>query len=162
MASAASRAKAPANTASRRNRTASAADSSWWLQSSVAAIVRCQAGRNRLGPVPTLRPAGLLTAAGMLVALTAAAPVLVVAGFLVVGLALAAVLPIALSLAGTIGTTTAGAASSVVTTISYAGFLLGPILIGAVADAAGLRTALGVVTITGVLITVLASTVGPR
>jgi predicted MFS family arabinose efflux permease len=122
----------------------------------------CAALMNRLGAVPTLRAAGLLTTAGMLVALTGSTPVLVVAGFLVVGLALAAVLPIALTLAAAIGTSTAGVASSVITTISYAGFLLGPILIGAVADATGLRAALGIVTIIGVLITVLASTTDPR
>jgi MFS family permease len=122
----------------------------------------CAYVMNRLGPAPTLRAAGLLTTAGMLVALTGSAPVLVVAGLLVVGLTLAAVLPITLSLAGAIGATSAGAASSVVTTISYAGFLLGPILIGAVADATGLRAALGIVAITGVLIAFLASTTGRR
>ena len=79
-----------------------------------------------------------------------------------VGLALAAVLPIALSLAGAVGTTSAGAASSVVTTIGYAGFLLGPVLVGTVADATGLRTALGIVAIVGVLVTALAPATGPR
>jgi len=126
--------------------------------SMAAGRLMCAGVMNRLGPVPTLRAAGVLTAVGMLVALTGSGPVLVVAGFLVVGPALAAVLPIALSLAGAISTSTAGASSSVVTTISYTGFLLGPILVGAVADAIGLRAALGIVTIIGVLITTLAST----
>jgi MFS family permease len=130
--------------------------------SMAAGRLMCATLMNRLGAVLTLRAAGLLATAGMLVALTGSTPVLVVAGFLVVGLALAAVLPIALTLAAAIGTTTAGAASSVITTISYAGFLLGPILIGAVADATGLRAALGIVTIIGALITVLASTTDPR
>ncbi len=122
----------------------------------------CACVTNRLGEARTLRAAGLLTTAGLLVALTGSASLLVVTGFFVVGLALAAVLPIALSLAGAIGTTSAGAASSVVTTIGYAGFLLGPILVGAVADATGLRAALGIVAIVGVLIALLASATGPR
>jgi len=122
----------------------------------------CACVTNRLGEVRTLRAAGLLTTAGLLAALTGSGPALVVTGFLVVGLALAAVLPIALSLAGAIGTTSAGAASSVVTTVGYAGFLLGPILVGTVADATGLRAALGIVAIVGVLITVLAPATGPR
>jgi MFS family permease len=121
----------------------------------------CACVTNRLGEVRTLRAAGLLTTAGLLVAVTASAPLLVVTGFFVVGLALAAVLPIALTLAGAIGTTSAGAVSSVVTTIGYAGFLFGPILIGAVADATGLRAALGIVAIVGVLITFLASPPAP-
>jgi MFS family permease len=122
----------------------------------------CAGVTNRLGEVRTLRAAGLLTTVGLLVALAGSVPLLVATGFLVVGLALSAVLPIALSLAAAIGTTSAGAAGSLVTTIGYAGFLLGPILVGALADATGLRVALGIVAIVGVLIATLASAAAPR
>jgi MFS family permease len=62
-----------------------------------------------------------------------------------VGLALAAVAPLAFSVAGETVPDRAGSAVSVVTTFGYGGFLLGPPLVGGLAEVAGLRTALGVV-----------------
>ena len=130
--------------------------------SMAAGRLACACVTNRLGEVRTLRAAGVLTTVGLVLALTGSAPLLVVTGFFVVGLALAMVLPIALSLAAAVGSASAGTASSVVTTIGYAGFLLGPILVGAAADATGLRAALGIVAVVGLLVTVLASATGPR
>jgi MFS family permease len=117
---------------------------------------------SRFGNRPTLRTAGLLTAIGMVLALATREPSLVVCGFLVVGLALSAVVPIALSVAGSMLPERAGAASSVVTTVGYGGFLLGPILIGVLAEALSLRLALGVVVIVGISIAALAGTFGER
>lgn len=65
----------------------------------------------RLGNRPTLLVAGLLTAGGMALALATREPLLVVAGFLVVGLALSAVVPIAFSVAGDLAPGRAGAPS---------------------------------------------------
>ncbi len=84
--------------------------------------------------------AGLLTAAGMALALATREPVLVVAGFLVVGLALSAVAPIAFSVAGDLAPGRAGEAISVVTTLGYGGFLLGPVIVGGLAELVGLRS----------------------
>jgi MFS family permease len=66
----------------------------------------------------------------MFVALATKSPVLVVSGFLLVGLALAAVAPVAFSVAGEMVPDRAGSAVSVVTTVGYGGFLLGPPLVG--------------------------------
>jgi MFS family permease len=52
----------------------------------------------------------------------------------------------------------AGAASSVVTTVGYGGFLLGPILVGVLAEVLSLRVALGIVVIVGISIAALAGT----
>jgi hypothetical protein len=51
----------------------------------------------------------------------------------------------------------AGAAISVVTTFGYGGFLLGPILVGGVAELLGLRMALGVVALSGLAIFALST-----
>ena len=107
---------------------------------------------SRFGNQPTLRAAGLITAIGMALALATREPVLVVCGFLLVGFALSAVVPIALSLAGSMLPERAGAASSVVTTIGYGGFLLGPILVGVSAEVLSLHVALGIVVILGIAI----------
>jgi MFS family permease len=110
----------------------------------------------RFGNRRTLRAAGLLAAGGMTLALATREPSLVIAGFLVVGLALSAVVPIAFSAAGDLAPERAGAAISVVTTLGYGGFLLGPVIVGGLAEVLGLRVALGVIAVSGLLIFTLA------
>jgi MFS family permease len=100
----------------------------------------------------TLLSAGLLAAVGMALALATLRPILVVAGFLVVGLALSAVVPVAFSVAGDLAPGRAGGAISVVTTLGYGGFLLGPVLVGGLAEILGLRAALGTIAAAGALI----------
>jgi MFS family permease len=109
----------------------------------------------RLGNRRTLLGAGLLAAAGRTLALATREPLLVVAGFLVVGLALSAVVPITFSIAGDLAPEQAGAAIAVVTTLGYGGFLLGPVIVGGLAEVVGLRVALGVIAVSGLLIFVL-------
>lgn len=115
----------------------------------------------RLGRRLTLRAAGVLAALAMLGALVTDLPGLAIGGFLFVGIALASVAPLAFSLAGDADPARAGQVSAVITTIGYAGFLLGPALIGGVAELASLRLALGVVVVAGVLIALLGGQV-PR
>lgn len=109
-----------------------------------------------IGNRRTLLCAGLLAACGMSLSLATREPVLVVAGFLLVGLALSAVVPIAFSAAGDLaphGNT--GAAISVVTTLGYGGFLLGPVIVGGLAEVFGLRVALGTIAAAGATIFIL-------
>ena len=110
----------------------------------------------RFGNRRTLLSAGLLAAVGMLLSLATLEPLLVVAGFLVVGLALSAVVPVAMSVAGDLVPGRAGGAISVVTTLGYGGFLLGPVIVGGLAEVFGLRIALGTIAVSGLLIFVLA------
>ena len=117
---------------------------------------------SRFGNRPTLRAAGVLTTIGMALALATREPILIVCGFLVVGLALSAVVPIALSVAGGMLPERAGEVSSVVTTLGYGGFLLGPILVGAVAELLSLRVALSTMVLAGISIAALAGTHGGR
>jgi MFS family permease len=106
----------------------------------------------RVGNRRTLLGSGALAAVGMLLALATTSSALVVGGFLLVGLALAAVAPLAFSVAGDLVPGRAGAAVSVVTTVGYGGFLLGPPLVGGLAEAIGLRAALGIIAVAGVAV----------
>ena len=103
----------------------------------------------RVGNRLTLLGSGALVAGGMLVALATTSPVLVVSGFLLVGLALAAIAPVAFSVGGEMVPDRAGSAVSVVTTVGYGGFLLGPPLVGGIAEITGLRMALGIIAAAG-------------
>ena len=109
----------------------------------------------RLGNRHTLRWAGLLVAFGMALALVTTASSLVILGFLVVGLALAAIVPLAFSTAGDLVPERAASAISVVTTFGYGGFLLGPPLVGGLAEMVGLRVALGLIAVAGLCVFVL-------
>jgi MFS family permease len=106
----------------------------------------------RFGNHRTLRGAGLLAAGGMSLALASREPLLVIGGFLVVGLALSAVVPIAFSVAGDLAPRGVGAAISVVTTLGYGGFLLGPVIVGGLAENLGLRAALGTIAVAGLAV----------
>jgi len=89
-----------------------------------------------------LTGAGLLASAGMALTVAAREPALAAAGLLVVGFALAPVIPTALSLAGRSAPGRSGTAVSLVTTVGYSAFVAGPPLVGLLAQATSLRTAL--------------------
>jgi MFS family permease len=89
-----------------------------------------------------LTVAGLLASAAMAVVVAAGAPAVAAAGLLVVGFALAPVVPTALSLAGRNAPGRSATAVSLVTTIGYSAFVLGPPAVGLLADVTSLRTAL--------------------
>ena len=114
----------------------------------------------RVGSIAALRGAGLLSAAAMAVALATQIPLLVIGGFLLVGLGLSAIAPLAFSLAGRARPEDAGRASSVITTLGYAGFLFGPGIIGSVAETATLRIGLLAVVVAGLVVALLAGRVG--
>jgi MFS family permease len=103
-----------------------------------------------LGRRGTLRIGGLVAAAGMVGALLTDVPLLVVIGFGIVGLAVSAAAPVALSIAGDARPGRSGQASSAVTVVGYSGFLVGPAIIGGVAELTDLRLALGVVVVAGI------------
>jgi MFS family permease len=108
-----------------------------------------------LGNRHTLLGAGLLITLGMSLALVTTVPSLVIVGFLLVGLALAAIVPLAFSVAGDLVPERAASAISVVTTFGYGGFLLGPPLVGGLAEVVGLRVALGLIAVAGLCVFVL-------
>lgn len=125
----------------------------------------------RLGAAPViayfgdrkaLLSAGLLAAVGMSLALATMSPPVIMAGFLLVGLALSAVVPVAFSMAGDVAPGKTGAAISVVTTFGYGGFLVGPVIVGGLAEVLGLRVALGTIAMAGALILALSLRLKPH
>ena len=94
----------------------------------------------------------LVAAAGALAAVTTSSLGLALAGFVVVGLGLANVFPLAIARAGVLG----GAPGiALATTVGYTGLLGGPPAIGLLADWAGLAVALGSVALLAVVAAVL-------
>jgi MFS family permease len=90
----------------------------------------------------TLTIAGLVASPAMAIVVAANGPGLAAVGLLVVGFALAPIVPTALSLAGRSAPGRSATAVSVVTTVGYSAFVLGPPLVGLLASATSIRTAL--------------------
>jgi MFS family permease len=99
--------------------------------------------------------AGLVTACGILLATTIKAVPTVLVGFFAAGVTLSVVAPLAFSIAGDLYPTRSGSASAIITFIGYSAFLLGPGLIGGLAQAFGLDKALAMIMLGGLLISVL-------
>lgn len=116
----------------------------------------------RFGQRKLMQVAGVAAAAGMILALSTTQPAIILAGILVAGLALAGVVPAVFSLAGDIAPARKGEASSVITTVGYSGFLIGPALIGGLAEGFGLRAALATLIGAGMLIVVLSRMVSVK
>jgi MFS family permease len=92
-------------------------------------------------PAPILvRLGAAIGATGLTVVVLSPRPVLAVVGFAVMGVGLATTLPVIFSVVGHLGADGVGAASLVarLTTMTYSGILLGPALIGWLAQAIGL------------------------
>ena len=107
----------------------------------------------RWGPAALTRRGGLLAAAGLGGALLVGAPWAALVGFACMGAGLAAVVPLVFRAAGSVPGFPAGAGIAAVTSVGYAGFLVGPPVIGGLAELAGLPWALAlVVALLGVLV----------
>ncbi|MGH3666045.1 MAG: MFS transporter, partial [Egibacteraceae bacterium] len=101
----------------------------------------------RWGSVTTTRVGGLLAAGGCAAVVTTPWLPVVLIGFAAMGLGTCVVFPLVLSAAGETDGMHAGSAIAVVSLLGRFGFLIGPPLIGVVAEAVDLRFALGLVTL---------------
>jgi MFS family permease len=113
----------------------------------------------RLGPVAVVRAGGLLAAGGLALGLAVHEPAAGVAAFALLGVGFAPVVPIAFSAAGNTGLGPTGVILGRVVTTGYLGSIVGPIAIGGLAQAVGLRAALFVPVILGLVIAGLAGSV---
>jgi predicted MFS family arabinose efflux permease len=104
----------------------------------------------------TMTVAALLASAGMVVTVVAQAPAVAAVGLLIVGFALAPIVPTTLSLAGRSAPGRSATAVSLVTTIGYSAFVAGPPIVGALASVTSLRTALAPVIVSTAAIALLA------
>ncbi len=116
----------------------------------------------KLGPVLLVRISGAVAAAGMALAVGTSWPWVSLVGFGLVGAGCSTVVPCVFSAAGRMPGVRTGVALASVTTMGYLGFLIGPPLIGFVAQGIGLRGALGLLVGTSVLVALLAGTLRER
>ncbi|WP_299284023.1 hypothetical protein [uncultured Tateyamaria sp.] len=89
--------------------------------------------------------------------MTAAAPNAPTAlvGLVLVGFGLAPIVPLAFRIAGKLSPDAPGVGVAAVSTLGYAGFLLGPPLVGLVAEASSLRWSLGAVALLLLIVAML-------
>jgi MFS family permease len=116
----------------------------------------------RLGPAWVVRGGGALVALGIAVAVATNAPVIAIIGFGLVGAGLACSFPLILSAAARTPGVAANTAIAAMATTGYTGFLVGPPLIGSVAEAVTLRGALGLLCLVGVLVALFGGAVERR
>jgi MFS family permease len=110
--------------------------------------------RAAIGTRTLVSVSGLATAAAFVLVITTGSAWVGLVGYLLIGIAVCAVAPIAFSLAGDIDPTRAAASIALAGTLGYTGMLLGPVVIGLLADATTLRAALLVVVGLGLAIAV--------
>ncbi|MDT3398471.1 MFS transporter [Streptomyces sp. B1866] len=99
----------------------------------------------RFGPVATVRAGGVSATAGGLLVVTAPGPAQAVAGFGLLGLGVAVVVPLAFAAAGRRGPAPAQSIAGVAT-VTYTSGLVAPAAIGSIADATSLTASFGLVT----------------
>ena len=115
------------------------------------------AALRRFGERRVVTAAGLLAATGLLPAVLAPDAAGAIGGLLLVGFAIAPVVPTALSLAGRSAPGRSGQAVATTTAAGYGSFILSPLTIGLLAQATSLRLALGLLVLTSLAIAGLAT-----
>ena len=108
--------------------------------------------RTRLGSPTLLRWCGGLTAAATLAAIASPSPALALAAFALAGLAIGPIAPVLFAGGGRAEPENPGHGIAAVSTLGYTGLLMGPALVGLLAEAMGLAMALAIVAATAVVI----------
>ncbi|WP_088347183.1 MULTISPECIES: MFS transporter [Rhodomicrobium] len=117
---------------------------------------------SRFGARNMMIAGGILIALGLVSSATIPHPLLAAAGFALVGLGAANVVPVIFSAAARLPGLPPGAGVAAVASVGYAGLLMGPPLIGGVASLTGLATALGLLSLAGLAIVAGAGAVDGR
>lgn len=110
----------------------------------------------RYGTKKILQVSGITIVTGMLLAVLLPGMATATAGFLLVGLGTSSVVPLVYSLAGRSARIPPAQALALVSSIGFMGFLLGPPVIGFIAEASDLRTSFAFIAILGLGTTLLA------
>ena len=111
---------------------------------------------DRLGRARTVQAAGLITAAGFVLAMAAPGPVTALVAWAVIGAGVAVVAPAVLGAAPLVGDLPPPVAIAAVTTVGYLGSFTGPPAIGALAELTGVSAALGLALAASAAIALLA------
>ncbi|WP_192346671.1 MFS transporter [Algoriphagus sp. Y33] len=111
----------------------------------------------RFTKVAVIQVSGVLIFSGLSLAVLFPTVAVSTAGFLLVGLGVASIIPLSYSIAGRSKLYTPSVALALVSTISFFGFLLGPPLIGFIAELFNLKFSFALIAIAGLGITLLSS-----
>ena len=111
--------------------------------------------RARFGDTKLIIGGGVIACIGLSCALLMVTPLFAIVGFFLVGLGLSTIVPIAYSIAGHSKGLPSGVGISMVTTVGYAGFLLGPPAIGFISYLFYISIVLAVVLILLVTMTII-------
>ncbi len=111
----------------------------------------------KFGVKPMIQASGIIVSAGLLTAVIFPYIVPATIGFLLVGIGVSSIVPLTYGIAGKSTTMSPGLALAALSTIGFFGFLLGPPLIGFIAQAAGLRWSFTVIAVIGLSTTFLAT-----
>lgn len=138
-----------------------------WVGAGFTAFMSTMAGgrfvadwfTGRFGIKRVLQLSGLLTSAGLGVAILFPALPTAILGFLLVGVGVSSVVPLVYSAAGRSKVLSPGVALAAVSTIGFAGFLIGPPLIGIVAGFSNLQVSFSIIALLGFCIAVMAGKV---
>ncbi|MFL9485655.1 MFS transporter [Chitinophagaceae bacterium LWZ2-11] len=112
---------------------------------------------NRIGVKKVMQISGILIASGLLIAIFLPYLITATLGFIFTGLGASCLVPLIMSLSGKAQPESPGQAIASVSTISYIGFLLGPPIIGYVAQAANLKWSFSIGVLLGLCVVVLVS-----
>lgn len=112
---------------------------------------------HKIGVQRVLQLSGFMTVSGLLIAVLFPQQMPAIIGFLIVGLGVSSVVPLAYSAASKSKTMPASQALSTVTTIGFFGLLAGPPIVGLISEATDLRTAFYFLIFMGLLVLVLSS-----
>ena len=113
-----------------------------------------------VGPVRLAGSGALVAAGGLVSSISVGEPATTILGFVAMGAGLSTVFPLVVTAAANRPEGASGAALAAVTTTGYSGFMIGPPLIGLLAEALSLRGALLLPGVLCLLAAVLAPTLG--
>lgn len=117
---------------------------------------------NRFGLKRILQVSGLLTTTGLLLSVFFPFMLPSLIGFFIIGIGVSSVVPMVYSAAGKSKTLSAGAALTAVSSLGFMGFLIGPPIIGFIAEASSLKISFLAITVMSVPVVVLASAMPNR
>ncbi|HEY4787359.1 MAG TPA: MFS transporter, partial [Bacteroidales bacterium] len=113
----------------------------------------------RFGITKVLRASGITIATGLLTAVLFPYLPTATLGFLLVGIGTSSVVPLCYSLAGRSKTMHPGVAVATVSSIGFLGFLIGPPIIGFVAQVSSLRWSFTMIALFGLITSLMAGKV---
>jgi MFS family permease len=112
---------------------------------------------NRFGSTAVIQASGVLIFSGLLLAVLFPHLITAILGFVLVGAGTSSVIPLTYAQVGKNPALSPGISLATVSTIGYFGFLLGPPLIGFIAELLSLRASFALVAVAGLMISLLAT-----